>query len=86
MIIRNQFLLLILCSYVDTHYILYHSHIGQNSNKTFDCLYAYIIEDRKETTKQYIRNSHLIPYCRRPDYDEEIKDPIQGRRNDSSLG
>jgi hypothetical protein len=61
---------------VNTHYTLYYSDIRQGSSPTFDCLYAYLIEDGKETGKPYIRNSHLIPYCRRPDLHNEQQDEI----------
>jgi hypothetical protein len=61
---------------VNTHYTLYYSNIRQSSYPTFDCLYAYLIDDGKETGKPYIRNYHLIPYCRRPHIDDEKQDEI----------
>jgi hypothetical protein len=56
---------------VNTHYTLYYSDIQQGSYLTFDCLYAHLIEEGKESSKPYLRNSHLIPYCRRPDDNQE---------------
>jgi hypothetical protein len=64
-------LLLISCISVNTHYSLYHSHISHTSYPTFDCLYAYLIDVGKEIGSRYIRNYHLIPYCRRPDINEK---------------
>jgi hypothetical protein len=59
------------CISVNARYILYHSDTPQTSYPTFDCLYAYLIEGGKESSSRYIHNYHLIPYCRRPDYDKE---------------
>jgi hypothetical protein len=66
---------------VSTRYSLYHSNIGQASYPTFDCLYAYLIDGGKETYGCYIRNSHLIPYCRRPDNDDEQDASIKPDKN-----
>jgi hypothetical protein len=67
MIILNHLFILISFIFVNTHYIIYYSHVYQYSNTQFDCLYAYLPENGKETSKPYIRNYHLIPYCRRLD-------------------
>src|SRR2546430_1671999 len=75
MMMLNALFFLIWCISVNTHYTLYYSDIRQSSYPTFDCLYAYLIDHGKETGKPYIRNYHLIPYCRRPDLNEE-KDQI----------
>jgi len=56
---------------VNTHYSLYHSDISQTSYPTFDCLYAHLIDAGREIGSRYIRNYHLIPYCRRPNIDEK---------------
>jgi hypothetical protein len=78
--ILNALLVLLWCISTSGRYTLYYSDIRQNSSRTFDCLYAYMVENGKENSKHYIRNYHLIPYCRRPDdHDEEqneMKDPI----------
>jgi hypothetical protein len=71
MITINALFVLICCFSVNTHYTLYHSHIHQNSYPTFDCLYAYFIDAGKETGKRYIQNYHLIPYCQRPESEEQ---------------
>jgi hypothetical protein len=76
MMILKALFFLIWCISVNTHYTLYYSDIRQGSYPTFDCLYAYLIDDDRETGKRYIRNYHLIPYCRRPDYDNEEQDVI----------
>jgi hypothetical protein len=70
MIIR-LLILLISCITVSTHYSLYRSDPRQASYTTSDCLYAYLIDGGKESGSHYIRNYHLIPYCRRPDDAEE---------------
>jgi hypothetical protein len=66
---------------VNTRYSLYHSDISQTSYPTFDCLYAYLIDAGKEIGSRYVRNYHLIPYCRRPNIDEkqeEVRYVING--------
>jgi hypothetical protein len=55
----------------DTRYSLYNSVDQQVSSLTFDCLHAYLINDRQEDYEPFMRTYHLIPYCRRPDMDEE---------------
>lgn len=74
--IINAFFILIWCVSINARYILYYSDTHQSFYPTFDCLYAYLIEDGKETGKSNIRNYHLIPYCRRPDYDNDEQDEI----------
>ncbi|CAF3150182.1 unnamed protein product [Rotaria sp. Silwood2] len=64
---------LISCILTNSHYSLYHSNIRQISYRTFDCLYAYLIDGGKESGGRYIRNYHLIPYCRRPDDNDELE-------------
>ena len=54
----------------NAHYSLYYSDLRRTSYPTFDCLYAYVIDSGKETGSRYIRNHYLIPYCRRPDPDD----------------
>src|SRR4051812_41965768 len=78
--IKYELLILILLIGVNSNYILYNTDIDQYSNKRFDCLYVYLIEDGKESGKEYIQNDHLIPYCRRADNDqneEDIFNPIK---------
>jgi hypothetical protein len=58
---------------VNTRYSLYQSDISQSFHPTFDCLYAYLIDGGKEIGSRYIRNYHLIPYCRRPNINEKQK-------------
>jgi hypothetical protein len=67
----NAFFVLIWCLSVNGHHTFYSSDIRSDSYQTFDCLYAYLIEEGKESGKPYLRNDHLIPYCRRPDENEE---------------
>ena len=50
---------------IDTHYSLYQSEISLDPSSIFDCLYAHLIDGGKEIGLRYIRNSYLIPYCRR---------------------
>jgi hypothetical protein len=78
MIILNHLFILISFISVNTHYIIYYSHVYQYSNTQFHCLYAYLLENGKETGQIYIRNYHLIPYCRRLDEQQNQmnKDPI----------
>jgi hypothetical protein len=71
MMIIHILIFLLSCIYVDTRYSLYQSRIRQASYPTFDCLYAYLIDGGRETGSRYIRNYHLIPYCRRPNIDEK---------------
>ncbi|CAF0732950.1 unnamed protein product [Adineta steineri] len=71
MMVIRVLLLLIWCISVNTRYSLHYSDIRQGSYATFDCLYAHLIDGGKENGGQYIRNYHLIPYCRRPDDNEE---------------
>ena len=73
--IRNTLIILIWCSSINAHYTIFDSHIihQMSSYPIFDCVYAYLIEDGKETGKPYLKNSHLIPYCRRPD-DNDTED------------
>ncbi|CAF3311286.1 unnamed protein product, partial [Rotaria sp. Silwood2] len=75
-------LFLISCILTNSHYSLYHSNIRQSSYLTFDCLYAYLIEGGKESGGRYIRNYHLIPYCRRPDDNDELE-PVSYLDNDN---
>ncbi len=63
----NALCLLIWCISVNTRYTLYYSDIREGSYVTVDCLYAYLVDGGKENGKRYLRNYHLIPYCRRPD-------------------
>ncbi len=65
--VLNLLFLLIGSISVTGRYTLYYSEIDQNHSPTIDCLYAYLIDAGKETGKRYLRNSHLIPYCRRLD-------------------
>jgi hypothetical protein len=93
MLILNLLSFFIWCISVNTRYILYYSDIRQDSSySTFDCLYAYLVDHGKENGKRYIRNSHLIPYCRRPDDNEEqdeiknsIKENIEKTRSFKEL-
>ena len=64
------FIVLISCISIDTRYSLHQSDIFFNSYPLFDCLYAYLIDDGKEIGLRYIRNYHLIPYCRRGEKNE----------------
>jgi hypothetical protein len=57
---------------INARYTLYYSDIVENSFPAFDCLF----DDGKVPGKPYIRNSHLIPYCRRPDYDNDEQNEI----------
>ncbi|CAM4808908.1 unnamed protein product [Rotaria magnacalcarata] len=66
-------LFFIYCLSIHSDYSLYHTDIHKLSNLTFDCLYANLIDDGRETGGTYIRNYHLIPYCRRPDNDKELE-------------
>jgi hypothetical protein len=72
--IQNALFLVLWCISVNGRYSLYYSDIRQGS-PTFDCLYVRLIDAGKESGKAYLRNYHLIPYCRRPDNNEE-KDEI----------
>ena len=63
-------LFFILCISVNTRFSFYYSHVSHTSYPTFDCLYAYLVDIGKETGASYVRNYHLIPYCRRPDINE----------------
>jgi hypothetical protein len=74
----HALIFLISCISVSTRYSVYHSRIRQSSYPTFDCLYAYLIDSGKETGSRYIRNYHLIPYCRRPDINEEQRQLTHG--------
>jgi hypothetical protein len=71
MMVLNVLLVFIWCISVNTRYTLYYTDIRQASYLTYDCLHAYLIDAGKEKGKHYIRNVHLIPYCRRPDDNEE---------------
>jgi hypothetical protein len=73
MMVMRMLLLLIFYIPVHSHYSLYHSDIRQSINPTFDCLYAYLIDAGKEIGSRYVRNYHLIPYCKRRDSDEELE-------------
>jgi hypothetical protein len=57
---------------VDVRYPLYYTDKYQPSSPSFDCLYAYLIDDVKDTDEPYIRHYHLIPYCIRPDKSEQV--------------
>ncbi|CAF1195873.1 unnamed protein product [Adineta ricciae] len=70
-IILTTTFLLNLCISVDTSYFIYHSTILQGSSRIYDCLYAHLVDSGKELGKVYLQNDHLIPYCRRPDENEE---------------
>ncbi|CAF1540648.1 unnamed protein product [Adineta steineri] len=56
---------------VDTRYSLYYSNNRQESNRVFDCLYAYLKDKLIDTDAPYTINYQLIPYCRRLDQNEE---------------
>jgi len=71
MMVLNVLLVFIWCISVSAHYTLYYTDIRPGSYLTYDCLHAYLIDAGKEKGKNYIRNVHLIPYCRRPDNNEE---------------
>ncbi|UJR06788.1 hypothetical protein I4U23_011075 [Adineta vaga] len=77
MIIFKVIFVLNLCISVNASYLLYDSNIPQGSYRTYDCLYAHLIESGKEFGKTYLQNYHLIPYCRRPDDNEEEDYEIQ---------
>ncbi|CAF4223719.1 unnamed protein product, partial [Rotaria magnacalcarata] len=66
-------LFFIYCLSIHSDYSLYHTDIHELSNLKFDCLYANLIDDGRETDGSYIHNYHLIPYCRRPDNDKELE-------------
>ena len=74
-------LVILPCISVNGHFSLYSSDLRRTSYPTFDCLYAYLIESGKEPGSRYIRNYHLIPYCRRPDQDE-VQDAMPPRVGD----
>ncbi|CAF4521974.1 unnamed protein product [Rotaria socialis] len=61
------------CLSIYSDYSLYHTDIHELSNLDFDCLYAYLVDGGREIGGSYIRNYHLIPYCRRPDNDKELE-------------
>ncbi|CAF2898433.1 unnamed protein product [Rotaria sp. Silwood2] len=82
MMVVGILLFLISCILTNSHYSLYHSNIRQTSYLTFDCLYAYLIDGGKESGGRYIRNYHLIPYCRRPDDNDELE-PVSYLDNDN---
>ena len=66
-------LLLLACSVVvDVRYPLYYTDNYQPSSLSFDCLYAYLIDDVKDIDEPYIRHYHLIPYCIRPDNSDQV--------------
>ncbi|CAF1125379.1 unnamed protein product [Adineta steineri] len=56
---------------IDTRYSLYYSNNRQESNRVFDCLYAYLKDKLIDTDAPYTVNYQLIPYCRRLDENEE---------------
>ncbi|CAF1178378.1 unnamed protein product [Adineta steineri] len=56
---------------LNTRYSLHYSDIRQGFYPTFDCLYTYLVDVGKEKGKDYLQNSYLTPYCRRPDVNEE---------------
>ena len=66
-------LIVLQCVSTHAHYSLYSSDLRRTSYPTFDCLYAHLMESGRETGSRYIRNYHLIPYCRRPDLDEVLE-------------
>ena len=72
----NVFSLLIWCIPVNSHYTLYYSNLREGSYVTFDCLYGYLVDGGKENGQRYLRNSHLIPYCRRPDDDDDTEEEM----------
>ncbi|CAF2620708.1 unnamed protein product [Rotaria sp. Silwood2] len=60
------------CFVIDSRFPMYQSDQDEHKHITwFDCLYAHLIDDSKDNWERYIRNSHLIPYCRRPDLDDD---------------
>ncbi|CAF4151012.1 unnamed protein product, partial [Rotaria magnacalcarata] len=73
MLLLRISLVFISCISIHSDYSLFHTNIRQLSYLTFDCLYANLIDDGRETGGSYIRNYHLIPYCRRPDNDKELE-------------
>ena len=72
--ITNALLILIWYIPVNSHYTLYYSDIRPDSYLTRDCLYSYLVDGGKENGRSYLRNSHLIPYCRRAEHNEKQDD------------
>lgn len=70
-VILRMLMILASCTVVDVYHSLYHSNNYQNLPANFDCLYARWIDDDFITVKSQIYNYYLIPYCRRPDNEEE---------------
>ena len=56
---------------LNARYHLYHSNNHQDVQPIFDCLYAHLIDDYRDQKESYISNYHLIPYCRRPDENDD---------------
>ncbi|CAF1423553.1 unnamed protein product [Adineta ricciae] len=52
---------------------VFHSHQPALFTFGFDCLYAYLIDDEQYRGTTSDVTYHLIPYCRRPAHDEELK-------------
>jgi hypothetical protein len=55
---------------LDARFTLYYPDDRHASNPIFDCIYAYLDDNVKYVGEPITRNYHLIPYCRRPDFDE----------------
>ncbi|CAF4225748.1 unnamed protein product [Rotaria sp. Silwood2] len=68
----RMLLLLVWCAVVDVRYPLYYSDNRQRLSPSFDCLYAYLVDDVSDNAKANILNYHLIPYCIRPDIGVEL--------------
>ena len=65
-------------SYLSVHarYSLYRTNISSMSYPIYDCLYAYLIDGGKEIGLGYLRNDHLIPYCRRSEMQVQLSSNI----------
>ena len=62
---------LVICIGTDADHSLYYSHQRRTSYPLFDCVYAYLVDSGRETASRYVRNQYLIPYCRRPDPEDD---------------
>ena len=63
--------ILAICICADADHSLYYSDQRRTSYPIFDCVYAYLVDSGREMASRYVRNQYLIPYCRRPDPDDD---------------
>ena len=64
------------CLLLNGRFTLYSTDVRESSSSAFDCIYADLYEDHRDTPTRFTRSIHLIPYCRRPDTDEIIDHPF----------